>query len=222
MVFLLKGENIQRNLIFLLRGSLFIGMLIAVWNGQWPVAFYTLFIIGVTMLPDFLGKRFDVHIPSEFEFLAVLFVYGALFLGELRGFYIKYWWWDLVLHTASGFLLGLLGFLLVYVLNEKREIKLHMTVGFVALFAFVFSVAIGAVWEIFEFTMDQVFGMNMQKAMLDDPSGLTDTMWDLIVDSIGAFLVALTGYFYLKKSGGESFIERWINRFIQKNPHLFK
>lgn len=208
--------------MLVLRGSLFLGLMMAAWNEQWPIAFYTLFILGVTLLPVFLGKRFDVDIPSEFEFLAVILVYGALFLGELRGFYFKYWWWDLALHTASGFMLGLLGFLLVYVLNEKTEIKLHMTAGFVAFFAFVFSVAIGAIWEIFEFSMDQLFGLDMQKAMLNDPSGLTDTMWDLIVDSIGAFLVAVLGYFYLKKSHGESFIERWIHRFIQKNPHLFK
>jgi uncharacterized membrane protein YjdF len=218
----IKGDNIQKYLLLILRGSLLFGIIIALWNAQWPIAFYTLCILVVTLLPELLGKRFDVHIPSEFELFAVIFVYGALFLGELRGFYLKYWWWDLALHTLSGFLLGLLGLLLVYVLNEKRDIKLHMTSGFVALFAFVFAVALGALWEIFEFSMDRLFGFNMQKAMWDDPSGLTDTMWDLIVDSIGAFVVALLGYVYFKTSRGSSFLERWIQRFIENNPHLFK
>src|SRR5690606_30887329 len=109
-----------------------------------------------------------------------------------------------VLHGASGFLLGILGFLLVYVLNEKEEIGLDMKPGFVALFAFVFAVALGALWEIFEFAMDSAFGLNMQK------SGLVDTMWDLIVDTAGALVMAVLGYGYLRTAGGESFLEKWI------------
>src|SRR3546814_16435775 len=72
-----------------------------------------------------------------------------------------------------------------YILNEDRHVDLHMRPSFLAVFAFCFSQAIGALWEIFEFTMDQVFGLTMQKPMLGDPSGLTDTMWDLIVNAIG-------------------------------------
>ena len=97
------------------------------------------------------------------------------FLGEVRSWYERIWWWDIALHTSSGLLLGLVGFLLVYVLTENERIDLHMRPRFVALFAFLFAVAVGALWEIFEFAMDRMLGANMQKPMLDDPSGLTDT-----------------------------------------------
>lgn len=86
---------------------------------------------------------------------------------------------------------------------------------FVALFAFMFAVGMGALWEIFEFAMDQLFGMNMQK------SGLIDTMWDLIVDTAGALVIALLGWVYLRTSGSDSFLERWIVGFIDANPRLF-
>jgi hypothetical protein len=69
--------------------------------------------------------------------------------------------------------------------------------------------------------MDQVFGLNMQKAMFGDPSGLTDTMWDLIVDMAGALVIAFLGYGYLKTAGNHSFLERWIQAFIQRNPRFF-
>lgn len=92
---------------------------------------------------------------------------------------------------------------------------------FVAIFAFVFSLAVGVLWEIFEFAMDQLFGMNMQKAMFGDPSGLTDTMWDLIVDAIGALVISLFGWWYLLRPE-RSFIEDWVAKFIQANPHLFR
>lgn len=96
-----------------------------------------------------------------------------------------------------------------------------MKPGFVALFAFVFAVALGALWEVFEFAMDSLFGMNMQKAILGDPSGLTDTMWDLIVDAAGALVIAVLGRQWLRTAGTDSFLEAWIDRFIEDNPQLF-
>lgn len=125
------------------------------------------------------------------------------------------------MHTSSGFLLGILGFLLVYTLNENARIELTMRPRFVALFAFLFAVAVGTVWEIFEFGMDQLFQMNMQKAMFGDPSGLTDTMWDLIVDTLGAAIVSLSGLWYMRRDK-RSFIETGIRTFIEKNPRFFK
>ncbi|MEO7854887.1 MAG: hypothetical protein ABIR94_21955 [Rubrivivax sp.] len=61
-----------------------------------------------------------------------------------------------MLHSTSGLLLGLVGFLLVYVLTESRRIDLHMRPGFVALFAFAFAVTVGVLREIFEFAADQL------------------------------------------------------------------
>ncbi len=217
----MNRNRIHKNLTLIIQGVLLIGTLFSIIEGNWQLAFFTFLIIIVSLAPVILGKRFHVFIPPEFEFLATIFVFGTLFLGEVKGYYIKFWWWDLVLHTASGFLLGIVGFLLVHVLNEKKEIRLHMTPGFVALFAFMFAVGIGALWEIFEFSMDQLFGLDMQKAMWTDPSGLTDTMWDLIVDSVGALVISVLGYGYLKKAGNQSFLENWIHAFIESNPRLF-
>lgn len=128
----------------------------------------------------------------------------------------------MALHTTSGFLLGIIGFLMVHVLNETEEIGMHMKPGFVAFFAFLFAIGFGVIWEIFEFAMDSFFGMNMQKPMLNDPSGLTDTMWDLIVDALGALTISILGYFYIKKSRKRSFLERWVTSFIDSNPRMFK
>jgi hypothetical protein len=58
--------------------------------------------------------------------------------------------------------------------------------------------------------------------MLGDPSGLTDTMWDLIVDTLGALVISVLGYSYIKAPKKESFLERWIEGFIRGNPRLFR
>lgn len=211
----LEGR-IHRRLAFTLQALLAIGAALALFDARWMAAATTLGVLFISLLPTLLGRRLKVHIPAEFELLAVVFIYAALFLGEVRGYYVRFWWWDIVLHTMSGFLLGTLGFLLVYVLNEKPELGLHMKPGFVALFAFMFALGVGAIWEIFEFVMDQTFGLNMQK------SGLHDTMGDLIVDAIGALVISLIGWSYLGTAGSKSFLERWIQRFIDENPRLFR
>lgn len=190
-------------------------------EAQWLSAGLVVVIILIVLLPEILRRKKLVKIPTELQVLVIVFVFAALFLGEVRSFYERFWWWDIILHTGSGLLLGILGFLLVYILNENDRIDLNMHPRFVALFAFLFALAVGTLWEIFEFGIDQLFGGNMQKPMLGDPSGLTDTMWDLIVDALGAFAISLLGWWYMKKRM-TSFIDIWIQKFIRKNPRLFK
>lgn len=190
------------------------------WEGQWFSALLVLLIMALTIAPVWFGRRAGIDLPIEFQLAAIGFMFATLFLGEALDYYQRLWWWDLLLHTASGALLGIVGFLLVDLLNRDDRTGTRLAPRFVALFAFCFSLALGALWEIFEFTMDASFGLDMQKAMLNDPSGLTDTMWDLIVDALGAALVCAIGGWYLAR-GRRSFIQDWIARFAALNPHRF-
>lgn len=217
----MRPQLIHRRLTFVLQAILVVEVVVAVWEQHWLAAVITIGIIVVTLGPFFLAKLFRVFIPPEFVLLAIAFVFASLFLGEVHGYYSRFWWWDIALHSGSGFSLGIIGFLLVYVLNETEDIGVHMKPGFVAFFAFLFAVGMGALWEIFEFSMDSFFGTNMQKEMLGDSSGLTDTMWDLIVDTLGALVITVLGYGYIKTARNESFLERWIHAFIKSNPRLF-
>lgn len=210
------ADYIHSRLSFFLKATLVLGSVSMFLQGQYQSAVETLVILAITMLPILLGKRFSVRIPHGFETLAVVFVFMSLFLGEVYSYYTIYWWWDLILHSGSAFLLGILGFLLVFVLNEKEDVDLDLNPNFIALFAFMFAMGIGAIWEIFEFSMDQIFGLNMQK------SGLVDTMWDLIVDAIGALIISFLGWGYIKTREVDSFLERWIKEFIENNPHMFE
>lgn len=207
--------------LLLLQGVMAVELLALLWQSSWMSAAGLMAVMAVTAAPTLWGDRLPVHIPAEYELLTILFVFAALFLGEFHSYYLRYWWWDIALHSVSGLLLGIVGFLLVYVMNESKRIDLHMRAGFVALFAFVFAVAAGAAWEVFEFTVDQLLGTQMQKPMLGDPSGLTDTMWDLIVDALGAAVISGFGWWHMAR-GKPSFIEAWINRFVERNPRFFK
>lgn len=197
-----------------LQAVMALGGFLSALQAQWMTAFVILCILCLTALPLVLERRFDVFIPPEFELAAVVVVFASLFLGWIHGYYLRFPWWDTALHAASGLLLGVLGFLLVYVLNQDEKVDVHMRPGFVAFFAFTFALAAGAVWEIFEFAMDRLFDARMQMF------GLADTMWDLVVDAAGGLVVALLGYAWMR---GEidSPLERWIDDFARRNPGIF-
>lgn len=212
--------NVHKRLTQSLQLVILLGMALSVYEQQWLNAAAIAGILLLTTMPAMFARRWKIYIPPEFELLTIAFIFAALFLGETRNYYGRFWWWDVALHTTSGGLLGILGVLLVYVLNENPRVNLHMRPGFVAFFAFCFAVTTGTLWEIFEFAVDQLIGMKMQKPTQGDPSGLTDTMWDLIVDAVGAMTISVIGYGYMKR-GQKSIVGEWIQRFIKANPRLF-
>lgn len=166
----------------------------------------------LSLLPMRLGRRIGVNLPVGFVTAIAVFLCATLLLGEIGDFYERFWWWDVVLHGGSAVGFGLVGALLMLMLVQGRQLTAApLTVAF---FAFCFAVTIGALWEIWEFTLDQVFGLNTQK------SGLVDTMWDLIVDAIGALIGAGAGWAYLKGRERGPLV-RAMHAFIEKNRRLF-
>jgi len=206
---------VQLALITGLQIVMVVELVLLVFGEQWLQAFLVSGVIAATLAPAAL----KIDVPPGIQIAVVIFVFAALFLGEVRGYYERFWWWDLALHGTAGLLLGIFGFLIVYMLNRSEAVDFHMRPSFLALFAFFFAVGIGALWEVFEFAMDQAFGLTMQKPMLGDPSGLTDTMWDIIVDTIGAAMVALVGWYQLSRSMPTP--DTWFRRFVARHPAFF-
>ena len=167
-------------------------------------------LVGIVAmgLPRLLEKRFGVSVPSKMMLLYVLFLYCAIYLGEVRSFYYLVPHWDNILHGFSGAMLGALGFSVVSLLNDTDRVPVNLSPAFVALFTFCFAVAIGVVWEVYEFAADGLFGTNMQKFGPQDGvdfvgrAALADTMVDLMVDAIGALVMAVIGYVSLKFKKG--------------------
>jgi len=215
-----RENRVHRILVRVLLLIMVVEWIVLLIDKFWLSAFLVTLIIATLLSPVIFRKKLDVEIPAEFHFAAVVFVFASLYLGEIQGFYQRFWWWDIALHSSAGLLMGIVGFLLVYLLNESKRVELHMTPVFISLFAFLFAITIGTLWEIFEFSMDQLFGFNMQKPMMGDPSGLTDTMWDMIVNAIGAFVISFMGWRYLKRKQ-TFFVRGWIRRFIGRNPRMF-
>lgn len=206
------ADRIQIWLAVFLQLTLVAILLGALHEMRWLLAFTTTTVILLTFLPALFEKKFDVLLPVEFTLATCLFLSASFGLGEVKQFYEKFWWWDLLLHSFAALLLGLVGFLFVYVFYKTNRIR--MAPIYVSVITFGFAITMGTLWELFEFTMDWWFGLNMQK------SGLIDTMTDLIVDAIGGLIAAWIGYQYVKD--GDSLIaDRIVRRFVEKNPKLF-
>ncbi|HLC81916.1 MAG TPA: hypothetical protein VJH68_04625 [Candidatus Nanoarchaeia archaeon] len=210
-----RADKIQLIISYTLQGIILASAIFSFVRTRWLNAALLLGILLLTFLPAIVRRNYRVFLPVEFDLITIIFVFLAVFLGEWHSYYARFWWWDIVLHSSSGFLIGIGGLLLMYILTEEKKAHLKMKPGFIALFGFVFALAFGAFWEIFEFTMDGLLGFNMQK------NGLVDTMWDLIVDALGALTIALLGYFYLRK-GNLLLFDRMIHRFVDGNPKLFR
>lgn len=173
-------------------------------------------LLGIVALfiPKMLSKKSKLKIPNMMYIIYVVFLYAAIFLGEVRDFYYRVPHWDTILHTFSGAGIGALGFSVVSLLNKNENVKFNLSPFFVSLFAFCFAVTIGAFWEIYEFSFDGILGLNMQKFALENGVNLVgrlalkDTMKDLIVDALGAFVMSVIGFVSLKYKKG------WIEGLI--------
>lgn len=210
--FLRKGDII---LAFLLRGLFIASLIISIVRGRFDLIPISAVSFVLTFIPSILERSIRVSLPASFQVVLLIFLFGAQFLGEIFDYYERFWWWDLLLHGWSGVLLGLVGFLLVYILNEASDVGVVMSPFFVAFFAFCFAVTCGVVWEVFEYLMDIIFGTDMQK------SGLQDTMGDLIIDTAGALIISVNGYFTLRDNKKNT-LNNAISGFMKKNPDMEK
>ena len=158
--------------------------------------------IAAILVPISLMRRWDVEIPRVMFLLYIGFLYCAIFLG-----------------ACSGAMLGALGFSMIALLNNTQRIPMNLSPLFVSVFAFCFALALGAVWEIYEFSADALFGTNMQKFALDDGTQLVgqdalwDTMKDIIVDTGSALLMSVIGYISLKYKKG------WVEKLMIRIGH---
>ena len=165
-------------------------------------------LVGVVLViaPGPIDKKLKLELPSLLYIVYFIFIFAAIFLGSGLGFYSGVPRWDDILHSLSGALLAVLGFAIVMIYNKKsKNITGAISAGFMAVFAFSFALAIGAVWEIYEYTGDGLLGMSMQRFLAEDGSGLVgraalyDTMKDIIVDTLSALITSVIGGILISK-----------------------
>ena len=113
-------------------------------------------------VPYFINKTFKIEIPDLFQIIILIFIFAAEILGEMESYYVNIAHFDTVLHTITGFLAAAVGFALTDLLNNNSK-KINLSPFYLALVSFCFSMTVGALWELYEFGMDNLFDRDMQK-----------------------------------------------------------
>lgn len=151
----------------------------------------TVVCITIPFIISFIVRRKKLLFPKSFNLVSVLFLFAALYLGEINTFYVKYMWWDLLLHAIFGFYAVITSLHAIQgVIRREIEISKNRYVMFSVLIAFSFAVTLGTIWEMFEFSGDFIFKSGMIKG------GIEDTATDLLVKIAAAFITS--AYYYLK------------------------
>ena len=169
------------------RGLLFIWGIVGLLFG-YPVQFVqSVFAILFTHLWDMWqlwgGKSFITRVPAYLQTELNIFICFGCVVGTSINNYTSIEGIDIPEHIFAGFLAATFGFILCDVMQgEKKKIQPAVQ----ALFALAFGVAITVGWEFYEFTMDRLYGFDMQNSAVFVSDGLVDTMVDLILGSVGA------------------------------------
>lgn len=146
-----------------LRVLVILMMILQVFNRNYENVFLCALTLILLVMPSFIQVRFKVELPTPLEIIILVFIFAAEILGEIQSYYIRFPFWDTVLHTMNGFLAAAIGFALVDILNRSKKISFQLSPAYLAVVAFCFSMTIGVIWEFFEFGMDMLFGLDMQK-----------------------------------------------------------
>lgn len=189
-------ENRNTFLVYVGLRMLVVGvMILQAFNHNYENVFLCILTLILMIMPSVVQATFRVELPSTLEIIILCFIFSAEILGEIRAFYVRFPYWDTVLHTLNGFLCAAVGFSLVDILNRDKRLKFELSPLFMAITAFCFSMTIGVLWEFFEFAMDSLWHLDMQKdtvihsiySVMLDPThqnmrvGITDIQ-DVVID----------------------------------------
>ncbi len=176
---------------------------------EWQLLAFAIAAFFLMFLPGYYQRKFDISLPNVYEIVVLVFIFASLYLGEVHDFYNIFPWWDTLLHSFSGIILFIFAMSILLILDDADRVFFRSPI-FVVIFGLSVAMGLGGVWEIFEFWMDNTFGLNMQK------DGLNDTMWDLVYDLSGASAAAFFAYFEIKNEWRTRVVE-YVDRKSEKN-----
>jgi len=148
---------------YLLRLVVILIMINQLFAQNYENVFLCLLAIMLFAVPSFIETHTRIDFPPAMENSILFFIFAAQILGEMSSYYVAFPFWDMMLHTANGFLTAAIGFSLVDILNQSQKGTFRLSPFFVAIVAFCFSMTIGVFWEFLEYFMDMVFATDMQK-----------------------------------------------------------
>ncbi|MBE5792616.1 MAG: hypothetical protein E7322_10765 [Clostridiales bacterium] len=113
--------------------------------------------LALIFLPYLFEYFLSCRISRDLKVVYWFLVIGGPVLGNVYKFYHYIRPWDKLLHMLSGFLVAALGYALPDFLLKEPPAK-----AFKCIFAVSLSMAVGGIWEVYEYLLDVFFKMDMQ------------------------------------------------------------
>jgi hypothetical protein len=177
------------------RIAIFLTALAQMASGDFLYGVFCLFALAVTLVPALATGRIDAGIPVVLELGLLGLMVTDMTLGNLWGFY-RLPWYDKAIHLGSSLFVGMIVLLAIHTLDQARKVRFHAWLaGFAILLA---TLGVGALWEIAEYLIDQLFDRATQTS--PGMSAIDDTMIDLILDGVGGLAAAIIGPSFIRHS----------------------
>ena len=156
-----------------------------------------IFAVIFTHLWDFFqilgGRTFIRRVDYTTQTMLNVFIFIGVVVGSTLNNRTNFHHFDLVTHFFAGFIASFIAYdLAIIVQGSKRRLS-PAVAGMFAIFAACF-ITVG--WEMYEFTMDRVYGLTLQNSAPVTDGGITDTMVDIIMSAAGGLVGMFCVAFY--------------------------
>lgn len=163
------------------------------WTIRVPVIVNAGIALAITLIPAVLERDYGIPIETGLA----LWITSAVFLHVLGtvGLYGLFPVWDTITHTLSATVVAAAGYTTLRAIH-LHDPSIHLPPEAMFVFTLIIVLAMGVIWEVLEFALDQsalLLGVDPVLAQ----HGIDDTIIDLIFNAIGAILVAMWGTVYL-------------------------
>ncbi len=158
---------------------------------QFLQAIFGTIFMGLWDYFQLLGRRtFIAQINYKLQSSLNIFIFLGCVVGTSINVFTSFEHIDIPSHFFAGYISVFFGYDLGVLLQSKYG---KLSPALASMFGLAVACTMLVGWEIYEFSMDRLYGLHLQMSWPNTDAGLLDTMWDFIIGVSGA----VAGMFYV-------------------------
>ena len=146
------------------------------------------------LVPFFIQWIFRIRICPSLVTIYLVFVTIAAFCGSCLNLNYIVTFMDKIQHFSWGYIACFIG---LYILCRTKEIDGLKTITIILMFVGI-SLATAGIWEVIEFTGDNLFNQTAQGVPVNGVTPVNDAMFDIIVHACGTLIFTI--HFIIEKA----------------------
>jgi len=194
----------QKQLTWTLQVVMFGVLLVGIRQREVPVIVNAGVALLIAQVVPVLERDYGVPLDAGLTLWTTaavfLHAFGTIGIPGGDSFYRTIWWWDHMTHALSSSVVAAAGYATVRAIDEHSE-AVSLPPKFVFVFILLFVLAFGVMWEVLEFFIG-LSARNLDTDAVLTQYGLTDSLMDLVFNTLGAVVVALWGTAHLQDVAG--------------------